>query len=115
MSRSWAWRTSPAPTAPDLPGRTPSSAARGLTSSSAAQAATGDGSPAYSPANNKFAFASDRVGGRFDVYLTTLGPDGQTTGLTRLTPSDAFDSSPAISPDGKRLAFTSNRDGDWEI
>jgi Tol biopolymer transport system component len=74
-----------------------------------------DGASAYSPANNKFAFASDRVGGQFDVYLTTLGTDGQTTGLTRLTTSDAFDSSPAISPDGKRLLFASDRDGDWDI
>ena len=74
-----------------------------------------DGASAYSPANNKFAFASDRAGGQFDVFLMTLGPDGQTTGLTRLTTNDAFDSSPAISPDGKRLAFASDRDGDWDI
>ncbi|HEV2743602.1 MAG TPA: hypothetical protein VGV91_10625, partial [Rubrobacter sp.] len=74
-----------------------------------------DGASAYSPANNKFAFASDRAGGQFDVFLATLGPDGQTTGLTRLTTNDAFDSSPAISPDGKRLAFASNRYGDEDI
>ncbi|HEV2092508.1 MAG TPA: hypothetical protein VGR18_05005 [Rubrobacter sp.] len=78
-------------------------------------APSNDGASAYSPANNKFAFASDRHGRQFDIYLTTLGSDGQITGLTRLTTSAAFDSSPAISPDGKRIAFASDRDGDYDI
>ena len=74
-----------------------------------------DGSPAYSPATNKFAFVSKRVGDQYDIYLTTLGPDGQTTDLTRITTSDAADLSPAISPDGRRIAFVSDRDGDRDV
>ncbi len=74
-----------------------------------------DSSAAYSPQSNKFAFVSKRVGNQYDIYLTTLGQDGQATGLTRLTTSDALDLAPAISPDGKRLAFTSDRDGDYDI
>ena len=74
-----------------------------------------DGAPAYSPANNKFAFVGRRNGNQSDVYLMTKGPDGQTSGLVRLTTSEANDFSPAISPDGKRLLFVSNRDGDEDI
>ncbi len=74
-----------------------------------------DANPAYSPKNSKFAFVGKRNGDRFDIYLMTRGPDGQTTGLSRLTTSGAFDSNPAISPDGRRLAFASDRDGDWDV
>ena len=75
-----------------------------------------DGSPSYSPASaNRFAFASNRTDDQHDVYLTTLGPDGQTTELTRLTTNPASDGSPAISPDGSRIAFVSDRDGDEDI
>ncbi len=78
-------------------------------------ATSDDSGPAYSPTNNKFAFVAKRNGDQFDIYLTTRGPDGQISGLTRLTTSDADDTEPAISPDGKRLAFVSNRDGDNDI
>ena len=74
-----------------------------------------DSGPVYSPTNDKFAFVGKRNGAQFDIYLMTRGPDGQTTGLSRLTTSDGHDSNPAISPDGKRLAFASDRDGDWDI
>ena len=76
---------------------------------------TNDGAPAYSPANDKFAFVSTRAGGQSDIYLTTLGPDGQTTGLTRLTTGNAQDIGPAISPNGRKLAFQSDRDGDFDV
>jgi Tol biopolymer transport system component len=79
------------------------------------EAASDDNNPVYSPNSNKFAFVGKRNGDQFDIYLMTRGPDGQTSGLTRLTTSDADDSDPAISPDGKRIAFRSNRDGDSDI
>jgi len=75
-----------------------------------------DGTSSYSPAStNTFAFASNRTDNQYDIYLTTLGSDGQTTELTRLTTNPASDGSPAISPDGRRIAFVSNRDGDEDI
>ena len=78
-------------------------------------ASSDDGSSTYSPTSGKFAFVSTRVGSQSDIYLTTLGPDGQTTGLTRLTTSEAGDIGPAISPEGRRIAFMSNRDGDYDV
>jgi Tol biopolymer transport system component len=75
-----------------------------------------DGNSSYSPASsNKFAFDSDRTDNQSDVYLATLGPDGQTTELIRITRSGADDYMPSISPDGRRLAFVSNRDGDDDV
>jgi Tol biopolymer transport system component len=75
-----------------------------------------DGASSYSLAStNRFAFTSNRTNNQYDVYLTTLGPDGQTTELTRLTTNPATDGSPVISPDGRRIAFVSDRDGDEDI
>jgi Tol biopolymer transport system component len=75
-----------------------------------------DGSSSYSLANTStFAFASNRTNNQYDIYLTTLGPDGQTTELTRLTTNPATDGSPAISPDGRRITFVSDCDGDEDI
>ena len=78
-------------------------------------AASDDSGPAYSPTSNKFVFVGKRNGNQFDIYLMTRGPDGQTTGLSRLTTSDFDDREPAVSPDGKKIAFVSNRDGDNDI
>jgi Tol biopolymer transport system component len=75
-----------------------------------------DENSSYSPASsNTVAFDSNRTDNQYDVYLATLGPDGPTTELIRITRSEADDYMPAISPDGRRLAFVSDRDGDDDI
>lgn len=75
-----------------------------------------EGGSSYSLASpNTFAFVSNRTDNQYDIYLTTLGSDGQTTELTRLTTNPTRDVSPAISPDGRKIAFVSDRDGDEDI
>ncbi len=75
-----------------------------------------DENSSYSPASSdKVVFDSDRTNGQYDVYLTTLGQNGQTTELIRITRNGANDYMPAISPDGKRVAFVSDRDGDDDV
>jgi Tol biopolymer transport system component len=75
-----------------------------------------DENSSYSPvSSNKVVFDSNRTGGQYDVYLMTLGTDGQTTELIRITRNGANDYMPTISPDGRRLAFVSDRDGDDDI
>jgi Tol biopolymer transport system component len=97
------------------PGEVFQMGADGSNETNLTNAPSNDGASSYSPTSGKFTFVSTRVGSQSDIYLTTLTPDGQTTGLTRLTTSDAQDIGPAISPDGRRIAFMSDRDGDFDI
>jgi Tol biopolymer transport system component len=69
-----------------------------------------DSGPAWTPDNNKIAFVSDRSG-NLDIYLMTLGENGQFLGLTQITTSTASDFVPSVSPDGNKIAFVSDRSG----
>ncbi|MDQ3377633.1 MAG: hypothetical protein M3533_12170 [Actinomycetota bacterium] len=73
-----------------------------------------DSLPSYSP-NGKIAFTSNLGGNGFDLYMMSLGTNGQITEQVRLTAHVADDSGAVVSPDGKRIAFTSKRDGDYDV
>jgi Tol biopolymer transport system component len=60
---------------------------------------------------SRIAFASNRDGWDFEIYV--MNADG--SGQTQLTDNDAFDAYPAWSPDGTKIAFVSDRDGHFEI
>jgi Tol biopolymer transport system component len=63
--------------------------------------------PAYWPAGNMIAYASDRATGtNLDIWVQQIG--GETR---RLTSHEADDHEPDFSPDGTRIAFRSERDG----
>ncbi len=55
-------------------------------------------------------FASDRDGGRLQIFV--MNADG--TGVTQLT-SGFTNDDPVWSPDGMRIAFQSTRDGHEEV
>lgn len=68
--------------------------------------------PAYSPAGDAIAFASDRSGG-FEIYVRALG--GSATDVA-LTSDGAQNVQPAWSPDGRFIVYHSYRDGGlWVI
>jgi TolB protein len=69
-----------------------------------------DTGPAWTP-DNKIAFVSDRSG-NLDIYLMTLGENGQFLGLAQITTNTASDFFPSVSPDGSKIAFVSNRGAD---
>ncbi|HLN23978.1 MAG TPA: hypothetical protein VK558_08355, partial [Patescibacteria group bacterium] len=63
--------------------------------------------PAFWPAGNMIAYASDRAtGSNLDIWVQQIG--GETR---RLTSDEADDHEPDFSPDGTRIAFSSERDG----
>jgi TolB protein len=67
-------------------------------------------SPRWSPRGDKIAFASNRGGGGFQIYL--MNPNG--TGVQQLTTAGANED-PAWSADGRHLVFTSSRSGKKDI
>jgi TolB protein len=69
-----------------------------------------EGAPAWAPAGDRIAFASDRDG-NWEIY--DVRTDG--TGLRRLTNDPAQDLAPAYSSDGQRIAFSSDRTADNEL
>ena len=73
-----------------------------------------DSTPAYAP-SGKILFTSDLGGNGFDLYMLSLGPNGQVTEWVRLTTNAAEDAGGVVSPDGKRILFISKRDGDYDI
>ena len=61
-------------------------------------------------------FASDRMGGQYDLFAVTSGDEDQpdlykalSFKVTRLTQSSEDDRNPVISPDGKRVAYNRGR------
>ncbi len=69
-----------------------------------------DFNAAFSPADPKIAFVSERHG-NMELYVSHV--DG--SGLQRLTNNFALDDHPTWSPDGKRLAFVSTREASNEV
>ena len=67
--------------------------------------------PAWSPAGDRIAFASDAVGLRFDIYCLDL----VDRRIQRITQDPSADLSPVFSPDGRAIAFVSTRSGRPEI
>lgn len=85
--------------------------ANGSGQTNVTNSASYDTEPAWSPDGGHIAFASDRVGGRLQIW--TMKPDGSA--LTQLTNAASISSSPAYSPDGSYIAFETTRDGSREI
>jgi serine/threonine protein kinase len=63
--------------------------------------------PTFWAQGNLLAYASDRAGGRLDIYVQQLG-GGEPH---RVTSNEADDHEPDFSPDGTRIVFRSERDG----
>ena len=63
------------------------------------------------PGADRIAFASDRNGGDYDIFVV----DWNGAGLTALTDNSSDDVAPAWSPNGNKLAFEAYRDGQAEV
>ncbi len=68
-------------------------------------------SPRLNPGAGRIAFASDRNGPDFDLFVV----DWDGTGLIALTDNISDDVYPAWSPNGTQLAFEAYRDGQAEV
>jgi Tol biopolymer transport system component len=66
--------------------------------------------PEWSPDGGRMAFE-----GTGQVYVMNVSPEGNTSGLRRLTDNRFFYEKPTWSPDGTQIAFSSNRTYEWEI
>lgn len=66
--------------------------------------------PVFSPDGKTIAFASDRDGGKWRIYL--MNADG--TNVRAITPGP-MDLTPTWSPDGNWIAFASTRGGQFDI
>jgi hypothetical protein len=67
-----------------------------------------DDDPSWSPDGTRIAFWASRiVGGRYDIDIYTIEPDGSDE--TRLTFARGYDFSPDWSPDGSKIVFSSWR------
>jgi Tol biopolymer transport system component len=63
-----------------------------------------EGDPAWSPDGSKIAFASNRAGNNYEIYV--MNPDGTgLTNLTQTTDPNINERSPAWAPDGSRIAY----------
>lgn len=65
-------------------------------------------SPTWSPDDRQIAFASNRDGGKFQIYA--MNSDGSSP--RRLTNDKGEDSAPSWSPNGSDIAFVSDREGE---
>lgn len=67
--------------------------------------------PAWSPSGDRIAFASNRIGGDFELYwMNNTG-----SSVSAITQNNCSDTEPAWSPDGSKIAYASNCNGDFDI
>jgi Tol biopolymer transport system component len=65
--------------------------------------------PEWSPDGRQIAFQGAGEDTWTDIYVINVFPQGDTSGLRRLTDFRLIDADPAWSPDGTQIAFSSNR------
>ena len=61
-----------------------------------------DGWPSFTPDGRQVVFASDREGGRSQIYILDI----EGGAVRRLTSTEAMATLPSVSPDGRRVAYT---------
>jgi TolB protein len=71
--------------------------------------------PEWSPDGGRIAFEGTGEDSGINIYVMNVSPEGDTSGLRRLTDNRFFYQKPAWSPDGTEIAFASNRTYEWEI
>ncbi|MBI4474012.1 MAG: PD40 domain-containing protein [Acidobacteria bacterium] len=70
--------------------------------------------PAWSPDGQRIAFAWQRAGTYFDIFIHDLAT-GRNTQLTGSTRYEGTNERPTWAPDGRHIAFESNRSGTGHI